>query len=101
MTKNEFRELMKLLHLAYPTKTVPDTTMNMWFGLLRECDFREVKKRLDDHIRQHKYIPSVSQLYVSPEKETTVLHMLGEWEKEGVERVEHIERWGGPTKPWQ
>jgi hypothetical protein len=101
MTKDEFRELMRQLHLAYPTKKLPDTTMNLWFGLLRECDFRQVKRRLEEHIRQHKYIPSVSQLYVMPETETTVLDMLVEWEKEGVERVEHIERWGGPKKPWQ
>lgn len=92
---------MNLLHLAYPAKKLPETTMNLWFGLLRECSFREVKRRLDDHIRQHKYIPGVSQLYVSPETETTVLDMLGEWEKEGVDRLEHIERGSGPKKPWE
>jgi hypothetical protein len=101
MTKDEFRELMRQLYLAYPTKKLPDTTMNLWFGLLRECEFREVKRRLEEHIKQHKYIPSVSQLYVMPEKETMVLAMLGEWEKEGVERIEHVERWGRPKKPWQ
>jgi hypothetical protein len=101
MTTDEFRELMRQLHLGYPTKKLPDFTMNLWFGLLRECDFNLVKRQMEDHIRQHKYIPSVSQLYVLSEEETTVLDMLGEWEKEGVERVEHIERWAGPKKPWQ
>jgi Loader and inhibitor of phage G40P len=101
MTTEEFGELMRQLYLAYPTKNLPDTTMNLWFGLLRECDFRQVKRRMEEHIRQHKYIPSVSQLYVMPETETNVLDMLGEWEKEGVERIEHIERCGGPKKPWQ
>jgi hypothetical protein len=101
MKMSEFKELMNLLHLAYPAKKLPQTTMNLWFGLLKECNFREVKRRLDDHIKQHKYIPGVSQLYVSPETETTVLDMLGEWEKEGVERIEHIERCSGPKKPWE
>jgi hypothetical protein len=101
MTTDEFRELMRQLHLAYPSKTLPESTMNLWVGMLRECDYRQVKRRLEEHIRQHKYMPGVSQLYVSPEAETTVLDMLGEWEKEGVERIEHVERWGRPKKIWQ
>jgi Loader and inhibitor of phage G40P len=101
MKNEEFGELLKQLHLAYPTKTLPASTVNLWFGLLRECDFKLVKRRMEEHISQHTYIPSVSQLYVMPETETNVLDILGEWEKEGVERVEHIERWGGSKKPWQ
>ncbi len=92
---------MRQLHLAYPTKTLPESTMNLWYRMLRECDYSQVKRRLEDHIRQHKYIPGVSQLYVNPEAETRVLDMLGEWEKEGVERVEHGERCGRDKIPWQ
>jgi hypothetical protein len=103
MTFEEFRQLVNHLHQAYPSKQLTAATAEMWFRQLEGCDYLQVKRRLDFHIKQHKFLPCVSQLYVKREGETTVLHMLGKWEKEGAERIEHDERnqWNRSEPPWK
>lgn len=89
MTFGEFRELVKMIKGAYPQRLLTRETAMIWFQHLQNCDYHQVKRRIEAHIKVSHYMPTIAELYEQPVEETTILQTIQEWEKEGAERIEN------------
>ncbi|PFA62935.1 hypothetical protein CN378_18005 [Bacillus sp. AFS015802] len=102
MTFHEFKELMKVIQGAYPQRLLTHDRAKLWFQHLENCDYHEVKKRVEAHIKVSPHMPTISELYEPPVEETTILETMDAWEKEGARRIENERRneWTRPAPPW-
>ncbi|MGM0852616.1 MAG: hypothetical protein ACQEWI_08390 [Bacillota bacterium] len=102
MTFQEFRELIKVIQGAFPHKSLTRDTAAICFQHLKDCDYHQVKRRIEAHIKESKYIPTIAQLYEQAVEETTILQTIQQWEKEGAERIddEKRNRRVKPKPPW-
>ncbi|WP_341357486.1 hypothetical protein [Rossellomorea sp. y25] len=102
MTFGEFRELVKMIQGAFPHRQFTQDTAAIWFQHLQNCDYHQVKRRIEAHIKVSQYMPTIAELYEQPVEETTILQTIHIWEKEGAERIEDERRnqWTRPAPPW-
>jgi len=102
MTFGEFRELVKMIQGAFPHRQLTQDTAAIWFQHLQNCDYHQVKRRIEAHIKVSQYMPTIAELYEQPVEETTILETMEAWEKEGAERIENERRieWTRPAPPW-
>lgn len=68
MTKQELIELLKYIVVAYPRFEIVEDTPKIWHDFLKDESYDVVLERLKTHIRESKYMPSISELLEHPEK---------------------------------
>jgi hypothetical protein len=102
MTFGEFRELVKMVKDAYPHRLLSRETAMIWFRHLENCNYHQVKRRIEAHIKVNPYMPTISELYEPPVEETTIIETMEAWEKEGAIRIEDERRnqRKRPAPPW-
>lgn len=87
---------------AYPQRLLSRETAEIWFQHLQNCDYHQVKRRIEAHIKLSQYMPTISELYALPVEEPTILETMEAWEKEGARRIENERgnEWTRPAPPW-
>lgn len=64
MTKEEFKPIAEKLKLAYPQENfLADTkTLNLWLGMLQDCDAGRLDRAVDRYIKRERYRPMIADL---------------------------------------
>lgn len=63
MTREEFKSIVKAMRVTYPnTPITTQQVFDLWYGLLRDMDYKAVSDNLLQHIRTNKFAPTVAEL---------------------------------------
>ncbi|MDR4938210.1 replicative helicase loader/inhibitor [Rossellomorea marisflavi] len=104
MTRDELGKVLERMQAAYPNQPLSRSMLEVWVEELKECTYERVQQRLTVHIRESRFLPSVSELYEEPVEEpveeTRLKDMILKWEKEGAERIEQCKGYRA-VPPWE
>jgi hypothetical protein len=100
MTRDELGKVLERMQAAYPNQPLSRSMLEVWVEELKECTYERVQQRLTVHIRESRFLPSVSELYEEPVGETRLKDMILKWEKEGAERIEQCKGYRA-VPPWE
>lgn len=64
MNSQEFATIASILKKAYGSdKVMPDQdAINVWYGFLKDIDYRTMKVAVSEHIATNRFAPSISEL---------------------------------------
>ena len=64
MTQQEFLTIVATIKAAYPNANVmPDkNSMNIWYTMLKDLDYKYVHIAIADHISNNKFAPSIAEI---------------------------------------
>ena len=64
MTQQEFLTIVATIKAAYPNSNVmPDkNSMNVWYTMLKDLDYKYVHIAVTDHISNNKFVPTIAEI---------------------------------------
>lgn len=63
MTREECKSIAKAMRATYPNTPVStQQVFDLWYGLLRDMDYKAVSDNLLQHIKTNKFAPTVAEL---------------------------------------
>lgn len=64
MTQQEFLTIVATIKAAYPNSNVmPDkNSMNVWYAMLKDLDYKYVHIAVTDHISNNKFAPAIAEI---------------------------------------
>lgn len=64
MTQQEFLTIVATIKAAYPNSNVmPDkNSMNVWYAMLKDLDYKHVHIAITDHISNNKFAPTIAEI---------------------------------------
>ena len=62
MKHNEIMELLKYIKGAYPRFDITENTIDVWYDFLSDQSLTKVMKRLQRHISESRFEPTISDL---------------------------------------
>lgn len=84
MTKDQAKEILLTIAAAYPKFNLTDNKLrvNVWVENLLSMPFEAVKQRLNGHVLNNPFPPSIAEIAVKPKTNNDFLSKQRQWEEE-------------------
>lgn len=82
MTRDEVKEIFKILNSVYPQFEVTKEKLDIWYGLLRDQNPAIVMRNTERYVLDSKFPPTIADLRErhSEAHNSNILDQIKEWE---------------------
>lgn len=82
MTREQVKQLFKIIVSVYPNFDVDSTKLNIWTSLMRDMDYQRVLEKTKDYMQKNKFPPTIADISAFKPKENEYLEKIIRWKKE-------------------
>ncbi|MFC5773711.1 replicative helicase loader/inhibitor [Ectobacillus antri] len=89
MNAQQVMSILKYIGAAYPNFEVTEDSMDVWMEMLQDSSFEGSLSRVKEHIRQHRFPPSIAEVIVKEGRNNEVFDKFRKWKEEAHREREH------------
>jgi hypothetical protein len=85
MTRDEVKDLFKMISSMYPTFEVSTGKIDTWARMMRKMDFDRVMAKAEKHALENKFPPTIAEIAAFAPEENDHLEKMERWKEEAAQ----------------
>lgn len=89
MNESEAKDILERISVVYSRFEITEMVIEVWLGHLKTMHYDKVLYRLNEHIAENKFPPTIAEIAAYPKKENEFLKKVERWKEESLYAQKH------------